>query len=550
MAVIDVKNPILLDSELNPSMMLYPSKGTLTLNMNAVSEASLTLREQDDPIPMHAWVKIYNQLGFVGIFRRTSQDKNITFDRGYTLRHGIDILQDSIWQADTDFSGTVTEFLTQLLNQQTHLIKGVKPWVLGTCADTSTINKSINYDSLLDLLEGLIEDGSDFFFTYDQTVWPWRVSLVRKSSTVASEFRLSRNVSKCTIKDNDSELCTRLILNVNALATNSEIGQEQNVSIMRTYNNTAAQSIYGIITKTADIDVSDSLPDGPFPEADAWAASFLAKRAQPQVQIQIDGSILAGITGDTWDESRIGTMCRVALPDYAESISERVVSVNYPDLYGTPDKVSVSLANALPKFSSSMKSARKAIARNARSGRGSARSQKDFKLHFQYTDTAGNILKQAGMKLDPDGLLVYADDNVNNIGSKFNVQADLIGAEVTRAKGKEDELAGKIEVQAGRIDLKVSQGDVATQLAVEVGNVSITGGNLVVDGYVTAAQLSAQKARIDNILSGVTVADHLKAKSASLGTASGGVVNIYGQQVRVYTITDDYGTARHVFGYT
>jgi hypothetical protein len=48
----------------------------------------------------------------------------------------------------------------------------------------------------------------------------------------------------------------------------------------------------------------------------------------------------------------------------------------------------------------------------------------------------------------------------------------------------------------------------------------------------------------------VTVADHLKAKSASLGTASGGVVNIYGQQVRVYTITDDYGTARHVFGYT
>lgn len=550
MAVIDVKNPILLDSNLNDNIILYPTKGTLTLNMNSVSEATLTLRERDDPIPMHGWLKIYDQLGFVGIFRRTSQDKNITFDRGYTLRHGIDILQDSIWQANTDFSGTVTEFLQQLLNQQTHLINGVKPWVLGTCADTSTIKKSINYDSLLELFESIVEDGSDYYFTYDQTVWPWRVSLVQKSSAVASEFRLSRNIEKCTIKDNDAELCTRLMLNVNALVTDSTIGQQQNASVMRTYNNTPAQAIYGIITKTADIDVSDSLPDGPFPEADAWAANFLARRAQPQVQIQIDGSILAGITGDSWDESRIGTVCRVALPDYAESISERVVSVNYPDLYGTPDRVSVSLANALPKFSSSMKSARKSIAKSARSGRASARSQKDFKLHFQYTDTAGDILKQAGLQLDADGLLVYADDNVNNIGSRFNVQADLIGAEVTRAKGKEDELSGKIEVQAGRIDLKVSQGDVATQLAVEVGNVSITGGNLVVDGYVTAAQLSAQKARIDNILNGTTVADTLRASSARLGNSSGGTVYIYNQQVRVYTITDDYGTARHVFGYT
>ena len=121
------------------------------------------------------------------------------------------------------------------------------------------------------------------------------------------------------------------------------------------------------------------------------------------------------------------TMCRVALPDYAESISERVVSVNYPDLYGTPDKVSVSLANALPKFSGSVKSITRSIARTARGGRGSARAQKDFKLHFEYADEAGNILKQAGMQLDPDGLLVYADDNVNMVGARFNVQADKIG---------------------------------------------------------------------------------------------------------------------------
>ena len=70
MVVIEVKNPILLDSNLNVSTILHPTKGNLTLNMNAVSEASLTLREQDEQIPMHGWVKLYNQLGFVAPWHR------------------------------------------------------------------------------------------------------------------------------------------------------------------------------------------------------------------------------------------------------------------------------------------------------------------------------------------------------------------------------------------------------------------------------------------------------------------------------------------------
>ena len=366
----------------------------------------------------------------------------------------------------------MTEFLQQLLNQQTHLINGVKPWVLGACEDTSTIKKSINYDNLLELFESIVEDGSDYFFSYDQTVWPWRVSLVRKSSEVASEFRLSRNIEKCTIKDNDSELCTRLILNVNALTTNASIGKQQNTSVMRTYDNAAAQAIYGIITKTADIDTEDSLPGGPFPEADKWAADFMARRAQPQVQIQIDGSILAGITGDTWDESRIGTMCRVALPDYAESIAERVVSINYPDLYGTPDRVSVSLANALPKFSASVKTISRSIAKSARGGRGSARAEKDFRLHFEYADEAGNILKQAGMVLDPDGLLVYADDNVNMVGARFNVQADKIGMVVgTNEHGN--------YVKAGEIALAINSTSGESTAMINATHVNISGTNTV-----------------------------------------------------------------------
>lgn len=45
---------------------------------------------------------------------------------------------------------------------------------------------------------------------------------------------------------------------------------------------------------------------------------------------------------------------------------------------------------------------------------------------------------------------------------------------------------------AEAIALKVSKGDVATQLSIECGNVSISGGNLNVDGYVKADELASE----------------------------------------------------------
>ncbi len=49
------------------------------------------------------------------------------------------------------------------------------------------------------------------------------------------------------------------------------------------------------------------------------------------------------------------------------------------------------------------------------------------------------------------------------------------------------------------IALKVSKGDVSTELAIECGNVSITGGNLVVSGYVKASELAADIANISQV---------------------------------------------------
>lgn len=438
------KNPVLLDSNLKESEILYPTKANLTLNLVGVDECNLSLPENSPEIGIHAWVSVYNHKGFVGIFRATSGAGSSPED-SVRLRHGIDILSDSIWKEEKEFTGTVDQFITQLLAQQDNLIKGVKPWVKGVVADSSTITRSINYEPLLDHLTSLEDEGGDYYFSYDQTSFPWTINYLHRPTAVSSEFRLDRNLNKYRISENDSELCNRLILSVNAMAPDAATGTDQNKTVVRTYNNLGSQAMrHEIITRHEDIDTNDTLPNGPFTEADAYAAKYLAQREYPLLQISIDGRELVKQTGETWDESRIGDLCRVAIPKRGISVEQRVFSVNYPDLF--TDTVSISLANAIPKATTDIKRMGSAISRNSARGRSSARTEKNFIKHFEITDDFGEILKQAGMQLDADGLLVYADDNVNMVGSKFNVQADQIGMVVEVRDGQNVVKSGEIWV--------------------------------------------------------------------------------------------------------
>lgn len=124
-----------------------------------------------------------------------------------------------------------------------------------------------------------------------------------------------------------------------------------------------------------------------------------------------------------------------------------------------------------------------------------------------------------GAQLNPDGSLVVDPvtgnpvfiDGGENLFSRIQQNKSNISLEVTNRQNADDILSGRIDVNAGQIALKVSKGDVATQLTVEVGNVSILNGNLVVDGYVTAAAFQAEQARFDNLVSGQSIATSIRA---------------------------------------
>ena len=76
----------------------------------------------------------------------------------------------------------------------------------------------------------------------------------------------------------------------------------------------------------------------------------------------------------------------------------------------------------------------------------------------QRVNEQGDILNQAGLHIDPDtGVLIYAEDNENMVGSRFHVQSDRITAEVNARKNEDNVLSSRITQTANKIELEVSE---------------------------------------------------------------------------------------------
>lgn len=87
-------------------------------------------------------------------------------------------------------------------------------------------------------------------------------------------------------------------------------------------------------------------------------------------------------------------------------------------------------------------------------------------------------------------------DDVNSLRSSITATASQIRAEVN---DDVNSLRSEIEQNASAIRLKVSYGEVATRLAVECGNVRVSGGDLIVEGMVSASSVYSAIAGIETV---------------------------------------------------
>ena len=524
----------------------------ITLNMLPVHRVTMTLAENDLPLAMHDLVEVYNHKGSVGIYRVTKIPHTIRKNRKYELSHGLDVLSDATFNMIEEYKGTVAGMLAKIINAQTQMIGGVKYWQLGTCEDPNPWNKDIKYDNLMECLTEIARKEEDYIFTFDQSTFPWTLNFVVKNNDVLSEFRLNRNTENCVITEDDTDLCTRLYLSVTS-ETNDDEGHGTYINEgYFTYNDTDAQNAgFGVVCKTAGVNQEDFTSQAAL---EAWVAAYFGRHNRPGVQITIDGVELNKITGESIDEVHLSRICRVALPEYSCTFNERIVSVNYPDALRKPLYVRNSLANKRQTAEDAFSEIKKTATSASKSAGGAGRAAHNDATYFRRTigDTANGLYSRIEQtayyiraevvdvanglysRIEQTASYIRAEvaDTANGLESKIEQTASYIRSEVSNAanglysrieqtaseirsevsntanglNSKIDQtasyirsevsqtangLSSRIDQNASQIALRVVKGNVATQLAVEAGNVSISGGNLVVDGYVKTSELDA-----------------------------------------------------------
>ena len=148
------------------------------------------------------------------------------------------------------------------------------------------------------------------------------------------------------------------------------------------------------------------------------------------------------------------------------------------------------------------------------------------------------ILRQAGLSLNAQGVLIYAEDNERNIGSKIQVQADRITQEVTDRSSADTALSGRITINADNITAEVTratsaEGTLSGRISVnadnitaEVSRATTAEGNLSGRISVNADNITAEVTRATtaegNLSGRISVnADNITAEVSRATTAEG-----------------------------
>lgn len=510
--------PRLLDSQLNTVRRLHTTSCRISEGIEPLNQANLDLIH-DEAVPMRALIELYTVNGSAGVYRVAQS--NTRYSEGgaqqITLEHGITLLGDTVINEhkgtrtvnvtsqekitnvlkdmyipeDVEYTptfesstaeedvpvivqGTVSQVLTNLLNYQTSLINGVKPWVLGTCQATGNLKKELEYNNLLELINSIMDDDlPEYFLSFNMAVFPWQMNVLKRPTTIAGEGRLSRNICQFDLGYDDSNLCTRVY---------SE-------RLANGYQDSPKTALYGIVGQHLNID-----EDAPAETVTAIVQRHLSNYDEPKVSIILDMRDLAQITGEPFDHIRIGDRYRLAIPDYGLTMDETIISIDYDDVYGDMGGCRVTLANKTAdltwsgdkrskNYSNSVGGAG-STATSAAATANTARSkskinESELVKEKQMQDEYGLWTLRSGIRIRPDGTMLFAS-KIGDIGKQvatFEVRSDAIEANLNDSiKGVQSQITATAESLTS--DYKKRIGDTADALE---GKITQTAESLTSD---------------------------------------------------------------------
>lgn len=544
--------PRKLNASFRPAEQLQAISCALEESTTAVPKATLTLPPGAEPLQIHELVELFVGEESHGYFRVVSSGVNLRNQITHQLMGAADTLTDDVWAAQVaETTYTPAALFTAALTHQS-----VQRWQKGRCDAAVSVKTAISYDDLWTVLEKIRAENPDCMWQYDYTTTPWTLSLVEMQETIESELRIGRNIESATINITDKEMCNRLYMTVTS----------DNGSTLVTAENTESINKYGVVVKLATVTAQEA------PNPQAYAAAILAERAEPIAYISIGGLDLKEITGDEFDRVKLGTKCRAVIPEYRETpLSERVVAKKWPDVIHEPERVTVSLANAIQTFSENLQF----IRRTASSARSSAsKTEKDL-THWEQIVTAQQTalddlgitgLWQSGLVLDAyEGVKIWSSEQgVNSYLAQIAVNRTSINQAVEAVGLEWDDTAN--EGAGGWVpSASPAAGSVAARLALIPGQISAAASSVMSDvraeGYIklqaakdaAAAEIGAQldngsstiSAKVKTLVEGDQSLIQLIANAVQI---TAGDVTVSGNIKLNDVITIENGVAKGTFG--
>lgn len=427
------------------------------------------------------------------------------------LEHVINVLKDSIMFGEitpaviTGNAGATTctarQAITYILNQQSDWIL----YTLDASYESVSNNYKFNGDSLYDALDRVTKTLSDAWWTYDMSVYPFRLNITPQPSGVTCELRPSRNLRTVSRTIDRSNMFTRFY----------PIGHDD-LHISGNYVS-RNENLYGVVSKV-EVDMSLTTTA----ELTAWANERLDRHAEPTITIAADGMEIADATGESLDALTLGRICRVYVDEFGTTIQERITELSYSDKVNQPASVRVTMSNkrddVLQFLADEIKngSGPSGNGRSGGGGRGGAAQQREDHAWFEDTDehvamvaegivgtdAQGNpnwvrlsqlIVDGAGIHGDVTSLLdgeLYHQSNIEMNESKislvvgrYNNQNYIKAAEIVTAINDTDE--GVVHISADHVYM----GTVGNERPIDV----------VIDGKLTTTDLATQIGRITNL---------------------------------------------------
>ena len=504
-----MKMPILLSGHsMTPVGALRPQSMSLNMRTDGLSSASMVLDEDNPDVSIGAWAQIWAPNGEMCVMYVKNRKKDyITGLITLSLEHTFGLLQAMVVFGEVTaatMSGTqgattctVTQAITYLLNQQTENL-----WTLYQCDFNDAQGWKFTNSDIYGDLNSLTDAIMDCQWEFDQSVFPWRLSLKAWPTSSTMEMRRNRNLESLKVTQDRSGMYTRVYPtgknNLHIDAANS------NVSYLD--RNTATYGVIAQVITDSTIATAELLK--------AWAQKQLKKNAEPKYTVSITGYELSEATGETMDHLVTGRMCRIPLPEYSTTVTERLTELSWKDCIKQPDAVNCTLANELKTITGVLNEQ----ARGGGGGGKKANTEHDCELgedeewieEFENTDLWINqdsiwavcgcytvITTASGKKLivnDGTALIIERNHTEYGIYDEGNLTAGIV-------IGKLNDGSTSLKITADVIDIDGIVSELSTY-DIQCDSITCT-SEASFDGGIYTTDISGANAYFDNVYAAI-----------------------------------------------